>query len=423
MSESSHDLIVVGAGLSGLSCALHAARAGLRPLVLDAADRPGGRVATDEVEGFLLDRGFQVLLDSYPEVRALELDRRLSLRPYEPGALVAAGGGRLRRMADPWRRPLQALGSFFTDCGTWSDKLAIAAWHSRALHEDPQAFAARPEVTTRERLREIGLGGGLVDAFFRPFFGGIFLDLELTTSSRMLDFLFPLFARGSATLPRGGMAALPRALSSALPAGSLRLGTPVQSVSAGSVRLENGEQLTAGAVVVAADAAAAARLLPGVVPERPWNGCCCLYFAAERDPVGEPVLVLDGVGTGPVTNLSVPSTVNPDYAPAGASLISAAVVGIPGLADEDLEAAARAQVRAWFGSQVDDWRLLRIDRIPRALPVQATGSLSPWRRDVELADGLFACGDWLDNASIDGALASGRRAAAGVVRRLGSRAA
>jgi phytoene dehydrogenase-like protein len=418
LSTSRPDLLIVGAGLSGLSCAVHARSLGLAPLVLEAAARPGGRAVSDRLDGFVIDRGFQVLLDSYPEVQRLGLDRRLSLRPYRSGALVRFAG-RFHRTGDPWRRPLDALAAALSPVGTLRDKLAVAAWRRAAVDAGPEAAAGLPETTARERLRALGIGDSLVDRFFRPFFGGVFLDLELGTSSRMLDFLFPLFATGSACVPAGGMADLPAALVSRLPEGSVRVRAAVELVHPSGVDLIGGEHLEAGAVVVAAPAGAARRLLGDCVPERTWNGACCLTFAADHDPLGEPVLALDGDGVGPVTNFTVPSTVSPSLAPPGAHLLCAAIVGSPSSPDRALEEAVRGQLRGWFGPVVRGWRTLRIQRIPHALPTQPPGSLTPWRRPVEVRPGLFACGDWVDNASIDGALASGRRAAEAAAAHLG----
>jgi phytoene dehydrogenase-like protein len=180
------------------------------------------------------------------------------------------------------------------------------------------------------------------------------------------------------------------------------------------VVLAGGERIAAGAVVVAADGPEAARLTGAVTAPAP-RAVTTLHYAAERSPLDEPVLVLDGEGRGPVNDLCVPSDVAPSYAPPGAALVSATVLGIPPLADEQLDAAVREQVRHWFGAQVDGWSLLRALRIPFALPAQPPAALSPPERPVRVRDGLFVCGDHRATASIQGAMVSGRRAAAAVL--------
>jgi hypothetical protein len=108
----------------------------------------------------------------------------------------------------------------------------------------------------------------------------------------------------------------------------------------------------------------------------------------------------------------VPSVVAPTYAPAGSALVSAAVVSRPGLpGGAELEGAVLGQLADWFGSSVVGWRHLATYHIPHARPAQPPGALDPPQRPVRVRPGLYVCGDHRDNASIDGALASGRRAA------------
>ena len=145
----------------------------------------------------------------------------------------------------------------------------------------------------------------------------------------------------------------------------------------------------------------------------------CLYFAAERAPIAEPILVLDGDGTGPVNNLCFPTQAAPGYGPAGATLVSASVVGgAAGDAGEAaLEGAVRQQMEGWFGSEVRAWRHLRTYPIRHAQPEQRPGALEPVERPVRLESGLFVCGDHRDTASLHGAMLSGRRAAEAILGR------
>jgi phytoene dehydrogenase-like protein len=408
------DVIVVGAGLAGLSCARELRSHGMDVLVLERSDAPGGRVRTDEADGFLLDRGFQVLLSAYPEARHVLDFERLGLRPFYSGALVRNDRG-FARVADPFRHPLDAARSVRSGPGSLADKARVARLRRRLSTHSLNEVLSAPQVTTREALKREGFSSALVDGFFRPFLGGIFLDPALDTSSRMFAFVFKLFAEGEAVLPAAGMEAIPRQLAEGLPAAALRLGTTVESVTDGAVTLAGGERLEAAAVVVAADGPEAARLT-GALRAPAGRAATCVYFAAEHSPLGEPVLVLNGAGRGdgPVNDLCVPSDVAPSYAPAGAALVSATVLGIPEQDDDALEAAVRQQVRRWFGAQVDGWRRLAVYRIPYALPALTPAEFAAPERPVRLRPGLFVCGDHRDSASIQGALSSGRRAAAAV---------
>lgn len=182
---------------------------------------------TDEVDGFLLDRGFQVFLSAYPEARRILDLEALDLRPFRAGALVMRGGRR-RRLMDVFRCPRYLLETAMQPIGTVWDKLLVAKlrhWVRRSSVDD---IAARDDRATEDYLRDYGFSEGMIDGFFRPFYGGIFLERELRTSSRMFEFTFKMFAEGSATLPAGGMSAIPRQLAARLPRGSIRLNTRVQ---------------------------------------------------------------------------------------------------------------------------------------------------------------------------------------------------
>jgi phytoene dehydrogenase-like protein len=413
MSAGKPDVIVVGAGLAGLACALHLHEAGACVRVLEAADGVGGRVRTDLLDDFRLDRGFQVLLTAYPECRRALDYAALDLRPFLPGALVRRSG-RFHELSDPWRRPERAWRSLTAGVGTVADRLRMARFRGRVRRGTLEELFRRPETSAAERLRAEGFSAGMIESFFHPFFGGILLDRSLSASSRMLEFVFRMMAEGDVAVPAAGMGAIPEQMARRLPEGTVRLGARVAAASPREVRLDSGETLGADAVVVATEGPEAARLAGLPAPgSRP---ATCLYFAGEKAPVEEPILVLDGDGSGPVNNLCFPSQVAPSYAPAGATLVSASVVGgaASDAGDAALEAAVRRQMESWFGPEVRRWRHLRTYHIRHAQPEQRPGTLEPVERPVRLESGLFVCGDHRDTASIHGAMLSGRRAAEAV---------
>lgn len=398
----SSPVVVVGGGVAGLACATHLVRRGVEVVVLEASDAVGGRVRTDVVDGFRLDRGFQVLLTSYPEVPlALDL-AALALAKFEPGALVRYEG-RFHRVVDPWRRPFRALASVFSPIGSLGDKRRVGALRGDVIDLGYDDLLARPETSAAARLAERGFTPSAVDRFFRPFFGGVFLERGLATSSRLLEYLFRAFALGDATLPAEGMGAIPRQLASRLPARCVRTGVRVEAVAPTRVTLSTGEPVGASAVVVATEAPEARGLLQVDVPEM--RGVTCLHFAADRDPLGEPVLVLNAEPGGVVNDLAVLSAVAPTYAPPGAALVSVTVLGAGPV---DVE-AVRAEIGRWFGDEVRRWRLLRTLRIPNALPAFVPPTVPA--KPATVRPGLYVAGDHRATPSLQGALESGRRAA------------
>jgi phytoene dehydrogenase-like protein len=300
---------------------------GISCQILEASDGVGGRVRTDVVDGFLLDRGFQVLLTAYPEARQGLDYTALDLKRFYAGALIRADG-RFHRVADPWRHPFDALRNVFSPIGTLRDKLAVARFRSKVRSGALEDLLQHSETTTLEALQTAGFSHAMIERFFRPFFGGVFLDSTLNTSSRMLAFVFRMLSLGDTALPARGMEAIPQQIANALPERTVRTHAHVTGVKSGTVLLTSGEQLSAPAVMIATDSPTATRFI-GALPPCSSRSTTCLYFAATKAPIAEPVLVLNGDGQGPVNSFCVVSAVAPSYAPPGAALLSATVVGNP----------------------------------------------------------------------------------------------
>ncbi|NJN47922.1 MAG: FAD-dependent oxidoreductase, partial [Candidatus Competibacteraceae bacterium] len=373
-------------------------------------------LSSDAQDGFLLDRGFQVLQTAYPEARRWLDYSALDLRPFRPGALIRHAG-RFHRIGDPLRRPADALPTLFSPIGTWADKLRILRLRHRVLQGNWSALFNRPETSTVAALRADGFSENIIERFFRPFLAGVFFDEHLATSSRTFEFVFRAFASGDTALPAQGMESIPKQLAARLPTNVLRLNTPVANVEDRVVRLVSGEQISASAVVVATEAGTAAQLL-GDTTQPVRCPTTCLYFAAPEPPLQEPLLVLNGDGTGPLNSLLVPSVLSADYAPPGQALITVNVLGNPVQDDAVLEVQVRAQLRDWFGAGIEHWRLLRIYRIAHALPAQLPPAPDPDGHSPQINDWLFLCGEYRNAPSIQWALASGRKAAQSVAKTL-----
>ncbi|MFD9909739.1 NAD(P)/FAD-dependent oxidoreductase [Streptomyces sp. NPDC059063] len=452
MPEPAHhaDVVIVGAGVSGLSAAHQLTRAGVATVVLEAAPCVGGRMSTEKVDGFRLDRIGQLLTTSYPELRHTPGLDALVLRPFAPGLLVHSGG-RQYRAAEPAgggsargalsaaralasaprvprpsrtapRTPKHASRTTPTPprppsrtapLGSALDQARLAAALARIAATPVRRLLTRPELPAAQALSARGLPARTIDGFLRPLLSALLCDPGLTTSSRCADLALHAFARGRLSLPEGGADALPELLAAALPPGTVRTGVRVTSVAANRVTTAEHGELTCAGVLLATDARAAAELLPGLrVPS--FHPVTVVHHAAPEPPLAEPALLLDADRRGPVAHTAVVSNVDPTRAPEGRTLVSSTVLGPP---PDDLDRTVLGHLAELYGTPTDRWEPLAVHHTREAVP--AMPPPHDLRRPVRLLSGLYVCGDHRDTSTVQGALHSGRRAARAVLADLG----
>jgi phytoene dehydrogenase-like protein len=411
---SDPDVLIVGAGLAGICCARQLQKHGIDFRILEASDQVGGRVRTDEFDGFLLDRGYQTLLTGYPEALD-QLDyEALALRPFVPGAVVRYHG-RFVRLTDPWREPGAFLNTLFSPIGTLPDKFRMWRLRGDLLRRSIEEIFQGEETSTLQALRRRGFSIRMIENFFKPFLGGILLDGKLTASSRLYEFITKMLAEGDRALPAKGIGAIPQQLAATLPADAVRFEARVNALGQGEVTLESGETLRARSIVLATEGPEAFRLL-GYNRAINSRSVSCLYFVARESPIEEPILYVNGGSRGPINHVCVPNLVQPSYAPEGSWLVSVSVVGWPTSDDKILVNMVRTQLRRWFGLIAQEWRLLRIYRVHHAHPVVYP---MEWQQPQKLTDGLYYCGDHRATPTMQGAMESGRLAAESLLRDLG----
>jgi len=399
------EVVVVGAGLAGLSAAVRLRKAGCDVQVLESAEHAGGRLATTRIDGFVVDRGFQVLNTGYPRAADLDL-AALELGWFERGAVVRVDG-RAHRVVDPRHRPTAAPGLLTAPIGSLAEKAALAAFSVRTAYSPVRRLLAAPERSAAERLRAAGVGGAALERFLRPFLAGVLLEDELATSSHYLDLLWRSFVRGSIGLPAAGMQAVGEQLADRVGDARVQRGVSVTSVTSGSVRTDDGA-CSARAVVVATDPSTAARLLPGVDASAPRQVTTHFHVLPES-PWSSPLIVLGQPG-GRLVNSVVLTDAQPRYSPDGRALVASSSLS------PTIEAEVRDEVARAHGVAAADLDHLTTVTVPGAQPA-AVPPLQ-LRRPVDLGDGLYVCGDHRDTPSIQGAMASGARAARAVLRAL-----
>jgi phytoene dehydrogenase-like protein len=407
------DVVIVGAGLAGLSCAKHLQRAGKRVAIYEASDGVGGRVRTDELDGYLLDRGFQVLLTAYPEIKT-EVDlAALDMKYFSPGALVRVGN-KNHVVGDPLREPSTLFSTTFAPIGNVFDKVRIAALRLELGRGPARRLLQGEDMSTADALREQGFSQRMVSTFFTPLVGGIQLDPDLSTSRRMFDIIFRTLSNGNTGVPARGMGELSNYLAAQLLNGTVHLHSPVSEVTSTSVTLISGEKINARCVVVATEGPAASALLN--LPPVASRSVSCVYFSADTAPTKEKLIALDGSHSGPVLNMAVMSNISSHYAPQGKHLIAAACPGVTTESEPQLVSKVTQQLLQWWGPQVNTWQHLRTYSIVHGQPDQSP-PFAP-KKPVALANEVFVCGDHRDTGSTQGAMYSGRRCAVSVLKYL-----
>lgn len=406
------DAVVVGAGVAGLAAAFELSASGIDVVVLEAGDDVGGRVRTDMVEGYRLDRGFQVLNTAYPAVRRhLDLGS-LRLRRFPTGLAVRTGRGLY-----PLRfSPAGIRGALGGEVLRRRDLLRLARLTAANALLPASRVKARPEAATEAAFLAEGISPETIDTVLRPFLSGIFLEAELATSRRFADLIWRSLARGGLSVPAAGMRAVPDQLASRLGSDQLRLRTPVERVEPGAVHTGDGSVRTR-AVVVAADPSSAAELLPEVTC--PVLHAVTTYYHVRNAAPEDPALLhVDGrpapPGAAPIVNSVLLTATAPSYAPPGQALVATSVLGEDPVAEPEL----RDRLASLYGTCTRGWRALSTVAVPEALPA-AYPPLGRLRRPVALGGGRYVAGDHRDTPSLQGALVSGSRTAAVVLRDLG----
>ncbi len=421
-------IIIVGAGLAGLTCARELVAAGQQVLVLEASDQVGGRVRTDmHAGGYRLDRGFQVLFTAYPAVRRHLDVVALKQRRFEPGAILVKNGKRYA-IADPLRDPGSIVSGLLNPLISPADKIRVLRLLRDVIGLSAGAiFSGKgqpggKDESSEQYLRRLGFAeDGFIAHFARPFYGGIFLDSSLATSARMCQFVFKMLATGDTIIPAEGMQAMPEQLAAALPEGAVRCKARVSELvmSDGKVRgvqLASGETLEADYVVVATAGPAAAKLTGLSLPTEAM-GSVCLYFAGDEQLYRDRKILLNANAGAFVNNAVLLTNIAPTYAPPHRHLLSATVLDSPEGDDEELAQRCLRELAGWFPEHdLSRWRFLAAYRVPFSQFAQRPGIYNELPANRTPLEGLFLAGEYTESSSIHGAMHSGEKAAREILR-------
>ena len=381
-------VIVVGAGLSGLSAAITLENEGISVTVLESSDRPGGRVTSDVIDGFVCDRGFQLINANYPEIKRIGIIKEIDFVSATAVIEVARNEDRIR-IGDP----RSAFFSVFkSETGSIIEKLRLVKY----------LLISKPAASVGEELKNSGLGK-TYERVLRPFLTGVFLADPLLVNSEYGRTAIKHFVTGNSGLPIGGVKSFSEALASRV--SDIRYGVQVNSIKKNTVSTSKGK-FEADAIIVATDATTAAQLLDLTeVPQL--VGCTTWYHSTKESPSQSKSLVIDSQNRGPVVNTMVISNMMPDYAPAGKNLISSTSI-LPAT-----ESEIRRHLAILYGVDTRNWKLVAKYEIPSALPL--AGLEKTLASGAHVKDSIYLAGDYKSAPSQNGALLSGRLAALSVL--------
>lgn len=394
---------IIGAGISGLVAAQVLESKGYAPTILDADEAAGGRVQTDVVEGYQLDRGFQVLLTGYPYAQKYLDFEGLDLQHFLPGATIFADG-KQSTIGDPLREPSMLWGTLLARVGGLGDKLRILKLNRALKKSSLKEIFERPATTTLQYLQAYGFSKQMIQQFFKPFFSGIFLESDLATSSRMFEFVYKLFGEGYAALPKAGIGAISQQLQAKLKKTTFRWNTKVTQIEDGQIILDSGETLDSQAIIVATTAA---KLLEGV-ENSSWQSCDNLYFETNKRPLKGAIIGLVADSSALINNIFYHTSL-PMAAKADKELLSVTVVKSHELDKDDLVACVQKELQQYCGIRTG--RFLKHYAIPRALPKRTPLYYEQPKGASQYSAGIFLAGDHLLNGSLNAAMVSGERAA------------
>ena len=412
MNKKDYKIHIIGAGVSGLVASKVLEDYGYESMIIEATDRVGGRVKTDVINDYQLDHGFQVLLTAYPSAQKYLNFEALELQQFISGATIFTNG-KQKTIGDPLRNIFLLVPTLFSRIGTLSDKVKILKLNRLLKNTTLATIFAKSEKTTLQYLIDFGFSKEIISEFFRPFFSGIFLEPELETSSRMFEFVYKMFGEGYATLPKGGIEAIPKQLKSNLKHDKFKFNTKVKSVEDGKIILDDGNELESDFTIIATEYSKLVGNLKKI--ETKWKSCDTLYFETNIRTIRKPIIGLIAESDALINNIFYHSSIL-SKSTGRKQLLSVTVVKQHNLSKEDLKIRVQKELQDYCG--IDSCIFIKHYAIPNALPDLDGIKYEMLPSETKLTNCIFLAGDTQLNGSLNAAMISGEKAALNVIENL-----
>jgi len=401
--------IIVGAGIAGLTAAYYLQKANKNYTILEASDRIGGRIKTDESNGFIMDRGFQVFLTSYPEARKILDYNTLELKAFDSGAVLLRSNGKVDYIGDPQRQLSSLIPTLTTTAASFGDKLKIIKTKNAIVEKSIQEIFSSEEMSTMKLLKEeYRFSNKIITEFLQPFYAGIFLENELSTSRRMFDFVFKMFSEGEATVPAKGMEEIPKQIASYLDPNKIHCNTKVIDVKGNVVHLQNKEPIIADHILVATEADGLCSQFTET--KKTYRSTTNLYFYSNEQPYKQNAIALNGDPKAIVNNFVCISKNSRDYSQ-NKELISVSLKEGVSYDNATVSENVKTELSKWIPS-AKKWNHLKTYKIGYALPDQTKITND---NIIKVSNKMTIIGDHVMNGSINAAMKSGRLGAERVI--------
>jgi hypothetical protein len=394
------DIVIIGAGIAGLACAMKLKKNNRNFIIIEQSDRVGGRVGSIKENEYIFDLGFQVYNTEYYETNSLLNLKELKLKVFKPGASIY-NGRRFEILSDPFRDPSTILETFFSGMTTFKDKIKILTL-KRALSSYCISEDQSEDMTTLKYLELYGFSNKIINGFFKPFFSGIFLENQLETSSKFFKNVFSNFNKGYAAVPVNGMQAIPDQMVKNLNPHNLLLGNKViEAKNPEKIVLENNEIIEAKYMVLTGGSNS---LVNNHIVE--FNSVRTFYFSS-RVKVKHPKYINLFPYDSLINNIAILSSVAENYSPEGNTLFSITIIESD-LSKSELIDIIQDKLSTYYGDEKSNYIFMKEINIKQATIKQKTGYF-----DLKIEDkkNILFAGDYTTYGSIEGAVVSGIKTA------------
>jgi len=406
VNHKTQKIHIIGAGVSGLIAATVLENYGYHPIILESTDQIGGRVKTDCISNKNLDHGFQVLLTAYPFAQKYLDYKSLELQEFLPGAMLFKNKKKIT-IGDPLRDLSLLFPTILAPIGTLSDKFKILKLTNRLKGKKISEIFEEPEFTTLEYLKKIGFSDQIIDGFFKPFFGGIYLEDELSTSSRMFEFVYKMFIIGKAAIPKKGIVAIPNQLKSKLNNTKFNFNTIVESVKTNEIKLQNSVTIKSDYTIITSGANSLISNLSSNLIK--WKSCQTLYFLTSQRVITKNLIGLSSISKSLINNIYYSKKIDhsENY------LLSVTIIKKHQLSDSVLIEAVKKELIEIFG--IYKAKFLKFYNIKKALPDLNKLQYEMQPSETQILPTIYLAGDEQLNGSLNAAMISGERAALAVI--------